>query len=121
MPEGSSSFHEDPAVLSVEAKDRHRALVSLIEELQAIDWYDQREEATSDQALAGILLHNRNEEVEHAAMLLEWLRRRDGVLAAQLARYLFSEEPITGVEQGNDAPGAVGSLGLGALAGKETL
>jgi len=99
--------------------DRHRAFVSLREELESVDWYDQRVSATRDPTLAAILAHNRDEEKEHAAMTLEWLRRRDPKLDEVLRTYLFTEGPITALEaeaedqnnggsQAND-----GSLGLG--------
>jgi uncharacterized protein len=80
----SESWHESPATLGPEAQDRHRAVVSLKEELEAIDWYDQRAQAATDDELRAILIHNRDDEKEHAAMLLEWLRRRDAVWAAEL-------------------------------------
>src|SRR5262245_22250 len=73
----SATLHEDPNVLSAETKDRHRAIVSIMEELEAVDWYDQRAAACSDPELAAILAHNRDEEKEHAMMTLEWLRRHD--------------------------------------------
>jgi len=66
----------------------------LMEELEAIDWYDQRIQAGSDQELRAILIHNRNEETEHASMLLEWLRRHDASFDLQLKKYLFTEGPI---------------------------
>jgi uncharacterized protein len=95
MAQSSGSFHEDPEVLKIETKDRHRAIVSLMEELEAVDWYDQRIRATGDEELAAILRHNRDEEKEHAAMVLEWIRRRDPELDRQLRAYLFSEGSIT--------------------------
>ena len=78
--------------------ERHRATVSLIEELEAVDWYDQRVEATTDDGIRSVMAHNRDEEKEHAAMTLEWLRRRDPKLDKQLRTYLFTEGPITEVE-----------------------
>jgi ferritin-like protein len=108
-----------PAVI-----DRHRAMASLQEELEAIDWYDQRVAATDDQSLAEILAHNRDEEKEHAAMALEWLRRHDPVFDTALRTYLFTEEPIVEVEveaEGREAspsassPAIGGSLGIGTL------
>ena len=78
--------------------DRHRAIVSIQEELEAVDWYDQRVEATTDESLAAVLAHNRDEEKEHAAMTIEWLRRKDPVLDGHLRTYLFTSEPITAVE-----------------------
>jgi uncharacterized protein len=102
MAQGSDGLHEDPTMLSAEVKDRHRAIVSLMEELEAIDWYSQRAEVATDHELTGILRHNRDEEVEHASMLLEWLRRHDEVFDRQLQRYLFSEEPILEAEEEAD-------------------
>lgn len=81
---GSTELHEDRSALSAEAQDRHRARVSLNEELEAIDWYDQRIEASSDDELKKILRHNRDEETEHAMMLMDWLRKHDSVLDAEL-------------------------------------
>ena len=103
MADGSGRFHEDEAVLTMETKDRHRAIVSLMEELEAIDWYGQRVEATTDRDLAEILAHNRQEEIEHAAMVLEWLRRHDVVVDRQLRRYLFTAQPILEVEEADDS------------------
>ncbi len=87
----SEGFHEPIEKLSPETLDRHRAIVSIMEELEAVDWYDQRVDATDDPELAAILAHNRDEEKEHAAMTLEWLRRRDPALDKQLRTYLFTE------------------------------
>jgi len=75
--------------------DFHRAVVSLIEELEAVDWYNQRVEACSDPELRGVLAHNRDEEIEHASMTLEWIRRRSPVFDAQLREHLFKTGPIT--------------------------
>ncbi len=114
----SETLHEDAAKLGPEAIDRHRAIASLMEELEAVDWYDQRIKATGDEALRAILAHNRDEEKEHAAMVLEWLRRRDGALSAQLKAYLFKDGPIREQEPGKAAPGGGGgdgSLGIGSL------
>jgi hypothetical protein len=98
----SESLHEQRSVLDPDTVERHRAIVSLMEELEAIDWYDQRLDATGSPDLAAILRHNRDEEKEHAAMLLEWLRRRDPAFEYQLKRYLFSEGSITEEEEGGD-------------------
>jgi len=76
MPQGSTTFHEAEERLSPVTRDMHRAIVSLMEELEAIDWYQQRMDATEDGELREILRHNRDEEKEHAAMVLEWIRRR---------------------------------------------
>jgi ferritin-like protein len=100
--------------LSVETLDRHRALTSLMEELEAIDWYAQRIEAAHDEELKRILQHNRDEEVEHAAMVLEWLRRRDPVLDRELRDKLFKEGPIAHEEEDGDDGGSP-DLGIGSL------
>ena len=94
MPEASATLHEAVADLSPAIIDRHRALVSLIEELEAVDWYAQRASACEDPELRAILEHNGNEEKEHAAMALEWLRRRDPVLDKHLRKFLFREGSI---------------------------
>ncbi len=94
MAASSATLHEDPALLGPGAIDRHRATISIMEELEAADWYDQRAAATEDPELQAILIHNRNEEMEHAAMLLEWLRRHDGALSDHLKAYLFKDGPI---------------------------
>jgi Uncharacterized conserved protein, COG3461 len=87
-------LHEEIADLRPETVDEHRALVSLIEEFEAIDWYRQRADASHDPELKSVLLHNMNEEMEHACMLLEWLRRRIPHMDDQLKAYLLSSEPI---------------------------
>ncbi|MBX6321164.1 MAG: ferritin [Rhodospirillaceae bacterium] len=130
MAEASANLHEEN--LRPETIDRHRAIVSVMEELEAVDWYDQRAEAASDPELREILAHNRDEEKEHAAMALEWLRRRDPVLDQQLRAYLFTQGPIvrreaalTGGEAaeadgaGGAAPAGDGSLGIGSLRGED--
>jgi uncharacterized protein len=86
--------HESAEVLKPETIDRHRALASLIEELEAVDWYEQRVDAAGDEELRAILAHNRDEEKEHAAMLLEWLRRHDRGFDEQLRHYLFTGKPL---------------------------
>ena len=103
MPNASMVLHEDESRLSPDVLDRHRALVSLMEELEAVDWYDQRAAATEDPELKAILVHNRDEEKEHAAMVLEWLRRNDPQMDEQLRTYLFKDGPITTLE--SDATG----------------
>lgn len=90
----SVGYHEPIEELSIQTRDMHRAIVSLMEELEAIDWYNQRCDACSDEALKDILAHNRDEEKEHAAMLLEWIRRRDPTFGAEMKEYLFTEQPI---------------------------
>jgi ferritin-like protein len=94
MPQGSTTFHESEEHLSAQTREMHRAIVSLMEELEAIDWYQQRMDATQDTELREILQHNRDEEKEHAAMVLEWLRRRDAKLDEVLREYLFTEGSI---------------------------
>ena len=94
----SDSYHEPIELLSEETKNTHRAIVSLMEELEAIDWYQQRAEACSDPELRSVLTHNKNEEVEHAMMALEWLRRTNPVFAENIQTYLNSSGPITTVE-----------------------
>ncbi len=91
-------YHEPLELIPEEARDYHRAIVSLIEELQAVDWYNQRATASQDAELVALLEHNRDEEKEHAAMLLEWLRRRDGALGLELKHYLFSSGDLTQLE-----------------------
>jgi len=118
----SEGLHEDASSLTAETIDRHRATVSLMEELEAADWYDQRVQATGDETLAAVLRHNRDEEKEHAAMTLEWLRRRDPELDRVLRQYLFTDGPVTEIEEAADVA-AVGrtDLGVGALRDKESL
>lgn len=95
----SETLHEPAEKLSAATIDRHRAIVSLMEELEAVDWYDQRLEAATDPELREILRHNRDEEKEHAAMVLEWLRRHDPVFDKQLRTYLFSKGDILKAEK----------------------
>lgn len=90
----SVGYHEPLEELSAETRDMHRAIVSLMEELEATDWYNQRADACKDPTLKAILDHNRDEEKEHAAMLLEWIRRKDATFSAQLKKYLFTDTPI---------------------------
>jgi uncharacterized protein len=94
----SESYHERHEDLSEATRDLHRAITSLMEELEAVDWYQQRVDATPDPALRAILAHNRDEEIEHAAMVLEWLRRNNATFDQQLRRYLFTTDPIVGME-----------------------
>jgi hypothetical protein len=90
----SVGYHEAAEDLSDETRDMHRAIVSLMEELEAVDWYNQRADACKDPELRAILAHNRDEEKEHAAMVLEWIRRRDARLSKELKEYLFTDLPI---------------------------
>ena len=119
----SAGLHEPAESLSKATINRHRAIVSLQEELEAIDWYDQRVDATDDPTLAAVLAHNRDEEKEHAVMTLEWLRRHDPVLDRHLRTYLFTEGPITEIEmeaeQGGSGGRGEGSLRMGDLKGGE--
>jgi ferritin-like protein len=106
----SEGLHEDESHLDAAAIDRHRALASIGEELEAVDWYDQRAEATNDAELAEVLAHNRDEEKEHAAMTLEWLRRHDPVLDRHLRTYLFTNDSVVAeehdAEHGNGESGS---------------
>lgn len=105
--------------LSESARDIHRALASLQEELEAIDYYHQRADQTADPELRDLLQHNRNEETEHAAMLFEWLRRNAPEFDGMMKEYLFAEEKITEIEEKTkeeEAPASSsGSLNLGKL------
>jgi ferritin-like protein len=115
---GSAGLHEPAEALDAGTIDRHRALVSIMEELEAVDWYAQRVDAAGDRELASVLAHNRDEEKEHAAMTIEWLRRNDPKFDQHLRTYLFTEGPITAIEAaavaGADARPS-GSLGIGSL------
>jgi ferritin-like protein len=113
----SETLHEPREVLSRESVELHRALVSLMEELEAVDWYQQRVDATGDEELAAVLAHNRDEEVEHACMTLEWIRRRHPVFDRQLRTCLFTEGPIVGAEHGEGGAERRKdpSLGVGSL------
>jgi ferritin-like protein len=90
----NEGYHEPVEELSDETRDMHRAITSLMEELEAVDWYNQRVDACKDEELKEILRHNRDEEKEHAAMVLEWIRRRDSVLDKELKEFLFSDGEI---------------------------
>ena len=125
----SVGYHEPLEALPEEVVDRHRVITSLQEELEAVDWYDQRVSATKNPEVAAILAHNRDEEKEHASMALEWLRRNDPMWEQHLRTYLFTSGPITGIEaaaegEGASAGGGGGgrdgdSLGIGSLKGVE--
>jgi uncharacterized protein len=125
MGGNSAGFHESEERLRPETMEHHRAIVSLMEELEAVDWYAQRVDATEDPELRALLAHNRDEEKEHAAMALEWLRRRDPELDRVLRLYLFTEGPITEIEEAaegavrnGNANGNGASLGIGSLRGR---
>jgi len=115
---GSETLHEPFDALSDKTRNLHRGVVSLIEELEAIDWYQQRAEACTDEALKRVLIHNRNEEIEHAAMTLEWIRRNDRTFDTVLRAILFTDGEITELEmeqpRGTDGP-VQGSLAIGSL------
>ena len=117
MGDNSASFHESEERLRPQTMDHHRAIASLMEELEAVDWYDQRIDATGDPDLRAILVHNRDEEKEHAAMVLEWLRRRDPEMDRFLREYLFTEGSIVALEaeaEGGGADGGAAGNGNGA-------
>jgi ferritin-like protein len=113
----SEGFHEAAQDMSPQTRDMHRAIVSLMEELEAVDWYQQRVDAAHDDELRTILAHNRDEEKEHAAMVLEWIRRHDPVFDEQLRKYLFTATPVTEKETGKEAgkPPSPAVPGIGPL------
>lgn len=123
MAGSSGSLHESESVLKPETIDRHRAVVSIMEELEAVDWYDQRIDAATDRELKELLAHNRDEEKEHAAMMLEWLRRHDAKLDEHLRTYLFTNKRLLEIEEeaegkgggGDESSSGDGSLGIGSL------
>ena len=90
----NEGYHEPIDELTDETRDMHRAITSLMEELEAIDWYNQRVDACKDEDLKAILAHNRDEEKEHAAMVLEWIRRKDPTIDNELKDYLFTDKDI---------------------------
>ena len=90
----SVGYHESVEDLSPETRDMHRAIVSLMEELEAVDWYNQRADACKDPELKAILEHNRDEEKEHASMVLEWIRRHDPRFSKELKDHLFTEKSL---------------------------
>lgn len=102
MASSSGSYHEPLSDLTTETRHMHQALVSLQEELEAVDWYRQRADACQDPDLKAILLHNMREEIEHACMVLEWLRRRNPDFAVQMETYLFTHTPITEIEEAQE-------------------
>ena len=118
----SDTYHEPLEMMSGETREMHRAIVSLMEELEAIDWYQQRVDACSDPQLKNVLLHNKNEEIEHASMIMEWIRRHNDHFNEMLRKYLFTEQPITGIEKaaGTPSPAALATeaLGIGSMKGR---
>ncbi len=91
----NEGYHEPIEELSDETRDMHRAITSLMEELEAVDWYNQRVDACKNPELKSILEHNRDEEKEHAAMVLEWIRRQDSTFNKELKDFLFTTRPLT--------------------------
>ena len=120
MPDNSATLHESPEALGPQVIDQHRAIASIMEELEAVDWYNQRVHATADADLRAILAHNRDEEKEHAMMVLEWLRRQDPTLDGHMRTYLFTETPITEIEVEQEAD-ALDSSSSGDGAGTGSL
>ena len=110
----SENLHAPRERLSKKALTLHHAIVSLMEELDAIDWYRQRADDTEDEALREILLHNMREEMEHASMVLEWIRRHNADFAGHLKTYLFTDGPIIGIEKAAEAAGVANSGSNGA-------
>ena len=123
----SESLHESSELLSENTKNLHRAIVTLIEELEAVDWYQQRADACTDDELRTVINHNRREEIEHAMMTLEWLRRNQPDFAKHIGTYLSTRAPITEVEelnkngqeasQADAASDKPATLGIGSLRG----
>ena len=94
-----AEYHEPVEELTAKDRDFHRALASLKEEIEAVMWYHDRAATTQDPTIKSVIEHNRDEEIEHAAMLLEWLRRNMPGWDDALGTYLFTEEPITEIEE----------------------
>jgi ferritin-like protein len=114
-----ADLHETPEDVSDDSRDLHRALTSLAEELEAVDWYQQRVDACRDPELALVLAHNRDEEIEHACMALEWLRRKLPTWDANLRKYLFRSGPIVAGDRGTPEQESSVGLGLGKLQGED--
>jgi len=113
-----AEYHEPVEVLDEKTLNISRALHSLKEEVEAVDWYNQRVAATNDDSLKKILAHNRDEEIEHAVMTIEWLRRNMEGWDEELKTYLFTEQPITQVEEGSEEENGgknTSSLNIGNL------
>ncbi len=125
----SDTYHEPLELLPEAVRNLHRGLASLIEELEAIDWYQQRAAACSDEELKRVLLHNRDEEIEHAAMVLEWIRRNSPEFDRELRAYLFTDGRIarlpiqgkhgSGKSENPEVQRSPGSLGIGSLKAEE--
>lgn len=117
----SDNYHEPLELLPEETRNLHRAIVSLMEELEAIDWYQQRADACSDPQLKAVLQHNKDEEIEHATMVMEWIRRHNEHFNEMMRKYLFTEQPITSIEKGaetNSAASVSETLGIGSTKGR---
>jgi ferritin-like protein len=114
-----SNYHEPAEELSKEARDFSRALNSLKEEIEAVDWYHQRVDASDNEELKEIMGHNRDEEIEHACMTLEWLRRNMPGWDEELRAWLFKEGQIGHHEHDEDehdhAEENGNDLGIGKL------
>ncbi|MTI46352.1 encapsulin-associated ferritin-like protein [Sporosalibacterium faouarense] len=112
-----ANYHEPVEVLDEKTKNITRAINSLREELEAVDWYNQRVDASDDEELKAIMAHNRDEEIEHACMTLEWLRRNMDCWDEELKTYLFTDGPITELEEaeGEESSEGDSSLNIGNL------
>lgn len=111
-----SEYHEPVEELDERVRDMHRAIISLTEELEAADWYAQRISRCTDAELKRILEHNKNEEMEHASMIIEWLRRNSPEWDERLRQFLFTERPLgyeADGEHGAPGSGAAGHSGVG--------
>ncbi len=113
-----SNYHEPIELLDEQTRNISRAINSLKEELEAIDWYNQRVAVCQDPQLKAVLAHNRDEEIEHACMALEWLRRNMDVWDEELRTYLFTQGGLTSLEEGEaeeENSSGSDSLGIGSL------
>ncbi len=113
-----SQYHEPTNELSEQARNFTRALNSLKEEVEAVDWYHQRVDTTNDESLKGILAHNRDEEIEHACMTIEWLRRNMPGWDEELRNWLFKEGDIAEEDDHEHEPSSRpgnGDLGIGKI------
>ncbi|MBI5542535.1 MAG: ferritin [Deltaproteobacteria bacterium] len=108
---GSETWHEALEKLTPATQELHRALMSVVEEFEAVDWYQQRIDATPDPELQAILAHNRDEEKEHASMILEWIRRHDPAFGRAMATYLFTEGDVTAIEEAVEGKGEAPNVG----------
>lgn len=110
----SEGLHIPRELLSDEGRLLHYAITSLKEELDAVDWYRQRADDSEDEVLKQLLLHNMREEMEHASMLLEWIRRHNADFAGHMKTYLFTEGPLLAIEKAQEAgQAATGNGGSG--------